>query len=115
MGLQRSAPAGSVVEILDRVLDKGIVIDASVRVAVAGIEVLGIDARLVVASIETYLRHADAVASTGLATPLQLSGGPPPIGQGPQIIATTPEPPEPPAPPLSPLEPLPTEPEPDPG
>jgi gas vesicle structural protein len=67
VSVQRASAAGSIVEILDRVLDKGIVIDASVRVALAGIEVLGVDARIVVASFETYLRHADAIAGTGLA------------------------------------------------
>jgi gas vesicle structural protein len=69
MAVQRASAGDSPVEILDRVLDKGIVIDASVRVALIGIEVLGVDARVVVASFETYLRHADAIAATGLAAP----------------------------------------------
>jgi hypothetical protein len=55
------------VDVLDRVLDKGIVIDAAVRVSVVGIELLGVDARVVVASIETYLLHADTLAYTDLA------------------------------------------------
>jgi gas vesicle structural protein len=67
MTLERTSASGSPIEILDRVLDKGIVIDASVRVALVGIEVLGMDARVVVASFETYMRHADAIAGTGLA------------------------------------------------
>ncbi len=46
---------------LDVILDKGLVIDAYVRVSVIGIEVLTIDARIVIASVDTYLRFAEAV------------------------------------------------------
>jgi len=46
-------------DVLDRVLDKGIVIDAWARMSVAGIDLVGVDMRVVVASIETYLRYAD--------------------------------------------------------
>ena len=54
----------SVVDVTDRVLDKGIVIDYYARVHVLGIDVLTtIEARVVVASIDTYLHHADAVRS----------------------------------------------------
>lgn len=66
------------VDVLDRVLDKGIVIDAAVRVSIAGIELLGVDARVVVASIETYLRHADTLAYTDLAAAPR-SAPPPPL------------------------------------
>jgi len=52
----------SLVDVLDRVLDKGIVIDAWVRVALAGIDLVTIEARVVVASIDTYLRYAQAIA-----------------------------------------------------
>jgi gas vesicle structural protein len=55
------------IDVLDRVLDKGIVIDAAVRVSIVGVELLGVDARVVVASIETYLRHSDTIAYTELA------------------------------------------------
>jgi hypothetical protein len=58
MMLERAATSTSVIDVLDRVLDKGIVIDAWVRVSVVGIDLLTIEARVVVASIETYLRHA---------------------------------------------------------
>jgi predicted ester cyclase len=51
----------SAFEILDRVLDKGIVIDAWVRVTIAGIDLATVDARVVVASLETYLKYADAL------------------------------------------------------
>jgi hypothetical protein len=76
MVVERDPARNSVIEILDRVLDKGIVVDASIRISLAGIEVVAIDARVVVASVETYLRHADTIAFTALASPAprQLSG-----------------------------------------
>ena len=48
-------------DVIDTILDKGLVIDAYVRVSLIGIEVLTIDARIVVASVDTYLRYAEAV------------------------------------------------------
>lgn len=62
-----SRSAAGAIDVLDRVLDKGIVIDAHVRVAVVGIEILAVEARVVVASIQTYLTHAEAVSYTALA------------------------------------------------
>lgn len=53
-------PSG-LADVLDLVLDKGIVIDAYVRLAVVGIELLTLDARIVIASVDTYLRFAEAV------------------------------------------------------
>jgi gas vesicle structural protein len=64
---ERVSQGTSLVEVLDRVLDKGIVIDASVRVALVGVELLAVDARVVVASFHTYLRHAEAIGFTALA------------------------------------------------
>jgi hypothetical protein len=64
-GAERSAPAKNLIDVLDRVLDKGIVIDAQVRVAVAGIDLVNVEARIVVASVETYLRTSDAIANSG--------------------------------------------------
>jgi hypothetical protein len=52
------------VDVLDRVLDKGIVIDVWARVSLVGIEILGIEARVVVASVETYLKYAHAIGMT---------------------------------------------------
>jgi gas vesicle structural protein len=52
----------SALDVLDRVLDKGIVIDGWWRISVAGISLLSVDGRIVVASIETYLRHAPVLA-----------------------------------------------------
>jgi gas vesicle structural protein len=52
----------NLIDVLDRVLDKGIVIDAWVRVALVAIDLMTIEARILVASIETYLEHAYVVA-----------------------------------------------------
>jgi hypothetical protein len=57
--LERPAPSG-LADVIEIILDKGIVIDAYVRVSVVGIELLTIDARIVVASVDTYLRFAEA-------------------------------------------------------
>jgi hypothetical protein len=59
--LQRGPTPSGLADVLDLILDKGLVIDAYVRVAVIGIEILTIDARVVVASVDTYLRFAEAV------------------------------------------------------
>jgi hypothetical protein len=58
--LDRPAPS-SLADVIDTILDKGLVIDAYVRVSLVGIELLTIDARIVVASVDTYLRFAEAV------------------------------------------------------
>src|SRR5437870_218809 len=59
--LQRAPSPSSLADVLDLILDKGLVIDAYVRVAVIGIELITIDARIVIASVDTYLRFAEAV------------------------------------------------------
>src|SRR6478672_2306880 len=59
--LQRAPSPSGLADVLDLILDKGLVIDAYVRVSVIGIELLTIDARIVIASIDTYLRFAEAV------------------------------------------------------
>ena len=59
--LQRAPSPSGLAEVLDLILDKGLVIDAYVRVAVIGIELITIDARIVIASVDTYLRFAEAV------------------------------------------------------
>ena len=58
--LERPAPSG-LADVIDIILDKGLVIDAYVRVSLIGIEILTIDARIVIASVDTYLRFAEAV------------------------------------------------------
>ncbi|MEV4604872.1 gas vesicle protein GvpJ [Amycolatopsis sp. NPDC049253] len=59
-GLDRPSSSG-LADVIDTILDKGLVIDAYVRVSLVGIELLTIDARVVVASVDTYLRFAEAV------------------------------------------------------
>ena len=60
-GVQRAPNPSGLADVIDLILDKGLVIDAYVRVSLVGIELLTIDARIVVASVDTYLRFADAV------------------------------------------------------
>src|SRR5947208_7624994 len=65
----RKAPeSASLAEVVDEILDKGIVIDAWVRVSLLGLELLTIEARVVVASIDTYLRYAEAIGLTPLVS-----------------------------------------------
>jgi hypothetical protein len=59
--LQRGPSPSGLADVLELILDKGLVIDAYVRVSVIGIEILTIDARIVIASVDTYLRFAEAV------------------------------------------------------
>jgi gas vesicle structural protein len=59
--LQRAPSPSGLAEVLDVILDKGLVIDVYVRVSVIGIELITIDARIVIASVDTYLRFAEAV------------------------------------------------------
>jgi hypothetical protein len=70
--LHRVPSSSSVIDVLDHVLDKGIVIDAWVRVSLAGIDLLTVEARVVVASIATYLTYATAVAEFETVTPISL-------------------------------------------
>ncbi len=65
--LQRGPNPSGLADVLDLILDKGLVIDAYVRVSVIGIEILTIDARIVIASVDTYLRFAEAVNRLDLA------------------------------------------------
>jgi hypothetical protein len=58
-GVQKD-PQGGLAEVLDLILDKGLVIDAFVKVSLVGIELITIDARIVVASVDTYLKFAEA-------------------------------------------------------
>lgn len=72
MAVERVSGGSSLIDVLDRVLDKGIVIDAWVRISLVGIDLITVEARVVVASIDTYLRYADAVGLTGLVSRPQL-------------------------------------------
>jgi gas vesicle structural protein len=68
MAVERAAAGSSLIDVLDRVLDKGIVIDAYVRVSLVGIDLVSVEARIVVASVETYLKFADALCITAFAS-----------------------------------------------
>ena len=59
--LQRAPSPSGLADVVDLILDKGLVIDAYVRISVIGIELITIDARIVIASVDTYLRFAEAV------------------------------------------------------
>src|SRR5512135_3455040 len=61
MAVERATSGSSLIDVLDRVLDKGIVIDAWVRVSLVGIDLLTVEARVVVASIDTYIKYSEAV------------------------------------------------------
>ena len=63
MPVERAAGGTSLIDVLDRVLDKGIVIDAWVRVSLVGIDLITVEARIVVASIDTYLKYSEAVGA----------------------------------------------------
>jgi 4-hydroxy-3-methylbut-2-enyl diphosphate reductase IspH len=65
--IQKSTDSSSLAEVVDRILDKGIVIDAWAKVSLVGIELLSIEARVVVASVETYLKYAEAIGLTAAA------------------------------------------------
>jgi len=62
-----SSGAGSLADVVDRILDKGIIVDAWVKVSLVGIELLTVEARVVVASVETYLRYSEAIGMTASA------------------------------------------------
>ena len=64
--LERPRPSG-LADVIEVILDKGLVIDAYVRVSLIGIEILTIDARIVIASVDTYLRFAEAVGRLNIA------------------------------------------------
>ena len=73
--LQRAPSPSGLADVIDLILDKGLVIDAYVRIAVIGIELITIDARIVIASVDTYLRFAEAVNRLDL-TQTELAGLP---------------------------------------
>ena len=73
MAVERAPGGTSLIDVLDRVLDKGIVVDAWVRISLVGIDLITVEARVVVASIDTYLKYAEAV---GLASTMSRPGLP---------------------------------------
>jgi len=65
--VMKSTDSSSLAEVVDRILDKGIVIDAWLKVSLVGIELLSVEARVVIASVETYLKYAEAIGLTATA------------------------------------------------
>src|SRR3954469_10039853 len=80
MAVERAPGGTSLIDVLDRVLDKGIVIDAWVRISLVGIDLITVEARVVVASIDTYLKYAEAVGLTPAVS--RPAMGPPPRAPG---------------------------------
>lgn len=68
MAVQTSMASSGLAEVVDRILDKGIVVDAWVKVSLLGLELLAVEARVVVAGVETYLKYAEAIGLTVPAT-----------------------------------------------
>lgn len=77
MAVERAPGGTSLIDVLDRVLDKGIVIDAYVRVSLVGIDLVTVEARVVVASIDTYLKYSEAVGITGPSRSREITGASP--------------------------------------
>lgn len=83
----RAPTPSSLADVLDLVLDKGIVIDAYVRLSAIGIELLTLDARVVIASVDTYLRFAEAVNRLDLQPQGQATGLPGLMGEVTEDVA----------------------------
>lgn len=90
MAVERISGGSSLIDVLDRVLDKGIVIDAWVRISLVGIDLITVEARVVVASIDTYLKYADAVGLTGLVARPQLAEAPEEVVETTRRVARVP-------------------------
>jgi len=67
MAINKMNSSSSLAEVVDRILDKGVVIDAWVRVSLVGIELIAVEARVVIAGVDTYLKYAEAVGLTATA------------------------------------------------
>lgn len=65
--VSKATDSSSLAEVIDRILEKGIVIDAWIKVSLVGIELLSVEARVVIASVETYLKYAEAIGLTATA------------------------------------------------
>jgi len=80
MAVERAPGGSSLIDVLDRILDKGIVIDAWVRISLVGIDLITVEARVVIASIDTYLKYAEAVGITPMVSRPALGPGAEPSG-----------------------------------
>jgi gas vesicle structural protein len=67
MAVGRGLASSTLVEVIDRILDKGLVIDFWVTVALIGIEIVSVEGRVVIASVETYLKYAEAMGLSASA------------------------------------------------
>jgi gas vesicle structural protein len=76
MAVERAPGGTSLIDVLDRILDKGIVVDAWVRISLVGIDLITVEARIVIASIDTYLKYAEAVGITPTVSRPALGPGP---------------------------------------
>ena len=65
--VNQNTSSSGLAEVVDRILDKGVVVDAWVKVSLVGIELLSVEARVVVASVDTYLKYAEAIGLTQTA------------------------------------------------
>jgi len=74
MAVERAPGGTSLIDVLDRILDKGIVVDAWVRISLVGIDLITVEARVVIASIDTYLKYAEAVGITSTVARPSLPG-----------------------------------------
>ena len=72
MNIERAGTGSSLVDVLDRVLDKGIVVDAWVRLSIVGIDLVTVEARVIISSIDTYVRYAGAVGALPTVAPPQV-------------------------------------------
>ena len=84
MSVERAPGGTSLIDVLDRILDKGIVVDAWVRISLVGIDLITVEARVVIASIDTYLKYAEAVGITGTVARPAIGSG-----EGTGTIAST--------------------------
>ncbi len=82
MAVERAPGGTSLIDVLDRILDKGIVVDAWVRISLVGIDLITVEARIVVASIDTYLKYAEAV---GITAPVSRPAVPAPVAVDPGV------------------------------
>src|SRR5215211_2730508 len=96
MAVERQPGGTSLIDVLDRVLDKGIVIDAWIRVSLVGIDLITVEARVVVASIDTYLKYAEAVGQVSTASrpaieavPVETLGTETPLLERERVTRTT--------------------------
>jgi hypothetical protein len=80
MAVERAPGGSSLVDVLDRILDKGIVVDAWVRISLVGIDLITVEARVVIASIDTYLKYAERVGITPMVSRPALGPGAEPSG-----------------------------------